>query len=56
MPLGCAHVSTFGQIFDAQLAMGEAGCKKIYREKVTGARGDRHELLKMLKPSPPGTS
>jgi DNA invertase Pin-like site-specific DNA recombinase len=27
----------------------KAGCTKIYREKVTGARADRRELLKMLK-------
>jgi DNA invertase Pin-like site-specific DNA recombinase len=26
-----------------------AGCTKIYREKVTGAHGDRPELLRMLK-------
>jgi DNA invertase Pin-like site-specific DNA recombinase len=25
-----------------------AGCSKIYRENVTGARADRRELLKML--------
>src|ERR1700726_1085721 len=31
-----------------------AGCTKIYREKVTGARSDRRELLKMLKGLAPG--
>src|SRR5882724_1897013 len=32
-----------------------AGCTaKIYREKVTGARADRRELLKMLKALAPG--
>jgi len=28
--------------------LGGAGCTKIFREKVTGARGARRELLKML--------
>jgi DNA invertase Pin-like site-specific DNA recombinase len=32
----------------------KAGCAKIYREKVTGARADRRELLKMLKAIGPG--
>ena len=27
----------------------DAGCTKIYREKVTGARADRRELLKLFK-------
>ena len=30
------------------------GCAKIYREKVTGARADRRELLKLLKAIAPG--
>ncbi|OYV47772.1 MAG: resolvase [Acidocella sp. 20-58-15] len=29
--------------------MKAAGCARIFREKVTGARADRKELLKMLK-------
>ncbi len=32
----------------------EAGCAKIYREKATGARADRRELLKLLKALAPG--
>jgi DNA invertase Pin-like site-specific DNA recombinase len=51
-PLGYARVSTYGQTLDAQLdQLHGAGCstRNIYREKVTGARADRRELLKMLK-------
>jgi DNA invertase Pin-like site-specific DNA recombinase len=49
-PIGYARVSTYGQTLDAQLEqLRGAGCTKIYREKVTGARADRRELLKMLK-------
>jgi DNA invertase Pin-like site-specific DNA recombinase len=48
--IGYARVSTYGQTLDAQLEqLKAAGCAKIYREKVTGARADRRELLKMLK-------
>ena len=48
-PLGYARVSTYGQTLDAQLEqLRGAGCRKIYREKVTGAHSDRRELLKML--------
>jgi DNA invertase Pin-like site-specific DNA recombinase len=32
----------------------KAGCAKIFREKVTGARADRRELLKLLKAITPG--
>src|SRR5271154_1879692 len=49
-PVGYARVSTYGQTLDAQLEqLRKAGCTKIYREKVTGARADRRELLKLLK-------
>jgi DNA invertase Pin-like site-specific DNA recombinase len=48
--LGYARVSTYGQTLDAQLDQLRAdGCAKIFREKVTGARADRRELLKLLK-------
>jgi DNA invertase Pin-like site-specific DNA recombinase len=48
--IGYARVSTFGQTLDAQLEqLKAAGCARVYREKVTGARADRKELLKMLK-------
>jgi DNA invertase Pin-like site-specific DNA recombinase len=48
--IGYARVSTYGQTLDAQLEqLKAAGCARIYREKVTGARADRKELLKMLR-------
>ena len=48
--IGYARVSTYGQTLDAQLEqLKAAGCAKIFREKVTGARADRRELLKMLR-------
>ena len=54
-PLGYARVSTYGQTHDVQLEqLRKAGCSKIYREKVMGARADRRELLKMLKALAPG--
>ena len=53
--LGYARVSTYGQTLDAQLEQLRAdGCVKIFREKVTGARADRRELLKLLKAITPG--
>src|SRR6516165_8476247 len=53
--LGYARVSTYGQTLDAQLEqLRGAGCTKIYREKVTGARADRRQLLDMLKRLAPG--
>jgi DNA invertase Pin-like site-specific DNA recombinase len=53
--LGYARVSTYGQTLDAQLEqLRGAGCTKIYREKVTGARADRRELLAMLRHLAPG--
>jgi len=53
--LGYARVSTYGQTLDAQLEqLRKMGCTQIYREKVTGARADRRELLKLLKAIGPG--
>jgi DNA invertase Pin-like site-specific DNA recombinase len=52
--IGYARVSTYGQTLDSQLEqLRKAGCnsRKIYREKVTGARPDRRELLRMLRPA-----
>jgi DNA invertase Pin-like site-specific DNA recombinase len=47
---GYARVSTNGQALDAQVAQLEAaGCARIYREKVSGAKTDRAELKKMLR-------
>jgi DNA invertase Pin-like site-specific DNA recombinase len=48
--IGYARVSTTGQDYNGQIAALEAaGCVKVYREKVTGARADWPELAKMLK-------
>ena len=48
--IGYARVSTTGQDYSGQIAALEAaGCVKVYREKITGARADRLELAKMLK-------
>jgi DNA invertase Pin-like site-specific DNA recombinase len=53
--LGYARVSTYGQALGVQLERLRAeGCVKIYREKASGARPDRRELLKLLKTLAPG--
>jgi DNA invertase Pin-like site-specific DNA recombinase len=55
--IGYARVSTYGQTLDSQLEqLRKAGCnsRNIYREKVTGARPDRRELLRMLERLEPG--
>ena len=53
--LGYARVSTVGQTLAVQLdQLRKAGCSQIFREKVTGARADRRELLKLLKSIGPG--
>src|SRR5437764_13487084 len=47
---GYARVSTNGQALDAQVAQLEAaGCARIFREKVSGAKTDRAELRKLLR-------
>jgi DNA invertase Pin-like site-specific DNA recombinase len=49
MKIGYARVSTLEQNLDLQLqALKKAGCKKFFREKVSGARRERPEFLKML--------
>ena len=56
-PIGYARVSTYGQTLNSQLdQLRKAGCssRNIYREKVTGARPDRRELLRMLDRLAPG--
>lgn len=46
---GYARVSTVGQTLAAQIdGLRAAGCSRIFREKVSGARADRRELNKML--------
>src|ERR1019366_8251855 len=48
--LGYARVSTVGQTLEAQLdQLKAAGCSRVYREKVSGAKVDRKELGRLLK-------
>src|SRR6478609_8823291 len=52
---GYARVSTNGQDLAGQeTALRAAGCAKIYREKVSGARTDRAELAKLIRRLEPG--
>src|SRR5438067_711306 len=47
---GYARVSTDGQSFDGQIAqLKAAGCTKVFREKISGARTDRAQLARLLK-------
>jgi DNA invertase Pin-like site-specific DNA recombinase len=47
--IGYARVSTLEQNLELQIqALKKAGCKKIFREKISGAGRDRPEFLKML--------
>jgi DNA invertase Pin-like site-specific DNA recombinase len=47
---GYARVSTHGQTLEAQLEqLSASGCRKIYREKASGARADRRQLQRLLK-------
>jgi DNA invertase Pin-like site-specific DNA recombinase len=47
---GYARVSTEGQALEAQLdQLRNAGCSKIFREKISGARSDRVQLNRALK-------
>jgi len=46
---GYARVSTNGQSLDQQEAeLSAAGCSKVFKEKVSGAKTDRAELAKLL--------
>jgi DNA invertase Pin-like site-specific DNA recombinase len=47
---GYARVSTHGQTLEAQIEqLTAAGCRTVYREKVSGARADRRQLKRLLK-------
>lgn len=47
--IGYARVSTDGQTLDAQqAALREAGCEKVFAEKVSGAKTDRAGLTKAI--------
>jgi DNA invertase Pin-like site-specific DNA recombinase len=49
MIVGYARVSTHGQTLDAQqAALREAGCEKVYSEKISGAVADRPALAKAI--------
>ena len=49
MKIGYARVSTTDQNLDIQLnVLHEAGCKRIYQEKVSGVQKDRPELKRLI--------
>jgi len=49
MLYGYARVSGDGQSLEAQLdELKDAGCRRVFREKVSGARSDRRELAKVM--------
>jgi len=50
MIIGYARVSTIDQSLNLQLdALNEFGCDEIFKEKVSGAKDDREELMQALK-------
>ena len=49
MKIGYARVSTTDQNLELQLAaLKEAGCGRIYQEKISGANRERPELQRLL--------
>ena len=52
---GYARVSTNGQTLASQQAqLRQAGCMRVFSEKISGAGSDRAELGKLLKLLEPG--
>ena len=50
MKIGYARVSTQGQSLDRQIdSLREAGCERIYAEKVSSGKKDRPELARMME-------
>ena len=50
MNIGYARVSTQDQELSLQLdALNDAGCKKIYQEKITGSTKERPQLIEMIE-------
>ena len=55
MKIGYARVSTTDQNLDLQLAaLKEAGCSRVFQEKISGAKKDRPELQRLLDHLRPG--
>jgi DNA invertase Pin-like site-specific DNA recombinase len=55
MIIGYARVSTTGQTLDPQqAALCEAGCARVFAEKVSGAKTDRQQLAKAIAALGPG--
>jgi DNA invertase Pin-like site-specific DNA recombinase len=53
--LGYARVSSESQDYDRQVeALKAAGADKVYSEKISGARADRPQLVKMMAALKPG--
>jgi len=50
MRYGCAMASTGGQSVDPRVRqLTKAGCKKVFREVVSGAKTDRAQLRKVFR-------
>jgi DNA invertase Pin-like site-specific DNA recombinase len=50
MKIGYARVSTQDQSLDLQMdALQKFGCEKVYSEKVSGMKDDRHKLLELIE-------
>ena len=55
MEIGYARVSTGDQNLDLQIdALQQAGCERIFEEKLSGSRSDRPELEQLLDQARPG--